>query len=73
MKIMVIGSGGREHAVIKKLSESPKCEKIYVLPGNGGMADTAECVPIGATDIEKAVEFVKGIVIEGGPAEMWWA
>ncbi len=57
MKIMVIGSGGREHAVIKKLSESPKCEKIYALPGNGGMADIAECVPIGATEIEKAVAF----------------
>ena len=57
MKLMVIGSGGREHAIIRKLKENPLAEKIYALPGNGGMADEAECVPIGATDIPAQVEF----------------
>ena len=57
MKLMVIGSGGREHAIIRKLKENPLAEKIYALPGNGGMTDEAECVPIGATDIPAQVEF----------------
>ena len=57
MKIMVVGGGGREHAIIKKIKENNDVEKIYALPGNGGMAKDAELVNIGATDIEKAVEF----------------
>ncbi len=57
MNIIVIGSGGREHAVIKKLKESPKCGTIYALPGNGGMADDAICVPVKATDIQAIAEF----------------
>jgi len=57
MNIMVIGSGGREHAIIKKIKENPKVEKIYALPGNGGIAQDAECVNIGAKDIQKQVEF----------------
>ena len=57
MKIMVVGGGGREHAIIKKIKENKDVEKIYALPGNGGMAKDAELVNIGATDIEKAVEF----------------
>lgn len=57
MKIMVVGGGGREHAIIKKLKESPKAEKIYALPGNGGIAADAECVPIGARDIDGIVKF----------------
>ncbi len=57
MKILVVGSGGREHAIIKKLKENPSVEKIYALPGNGGIAADAECVAIGAKDIEKIVEF----------------
>ena len=57
MKIMVVGGGGREHAIIKKIKENKAVEKIYALPGNGGMAKDAELVNIGATDIEKAVEF----------------
>ena len=52
MKILVVGGGGREHAVIKKLKENKDVEKIYALPGNGGIAKDAECVDIGATDIE---------------------
>ena len=57
MKVMVVGGGGREHAIIKKLKENKKIEKIYALPGNGGMANDAECVSIGAKDIEAQVEF----------------
>ena len=57
MKIMVVGGGGREHAIIKKLNESEKVEKIYALPGNGGISLDAECVDIGAKDIEKLVDF----------------
>ena len=57
MKIMVVGGGGREHAIIKKIKENKGVEKIYALPGNGGMAKDAELVNIGATDIEKAALF----------------
>ena len=57
MKIIVVGGGGREHAIIKKLKENPDIEKIYALPGNGGIAADAECVPIGATDIDGIVKF----------------
>ena len=57
MKVMVIGGGGREHAIIKKLKESKEITEIFALPGNGGMADDAVCVNIGAKDIEKQVEF----------------
>ena len=57
MKILVVGGGGREHAIIKKLKENKEIEKIYALPGNGGIAADAECVPIGATDIDGIVRF----------------
>ena len=57
MKIMVVGGGGREHAIIKKLKENKTVEKIYALPGNGGMTKDAECVEIGAKEIDKIVEF----------------
>ncbi len=57
MRLLVIGSGGREHAVVKKLKENPKAEKIYILPGNGGMENDGECVNIAATDIEGVCEF----------------
>lgn len=59
MKILMIGSGGREHALIKKLLESPKVEKIYCAPGNGGIACDAENVNISAMDIEDVVNFSK--------------
>ena len=59
MKIMVVGGGGREHAIIKKLKQSPKVDTIYALPGNGGIAADAECVNIGAVNIPEIVSFAK--------------
>ena len=56
---MVVGGGGREHAIIKKIKENKNVEKIYALPGNGGIAADAECVDIGAKDIEKITVFAK--------------
>ena len=57
MKIMVVGGGGREHAIIKKLKENKSVETVYALPGNGGIAQDAICVPIGAKEIDKIVDF----------------
>ena len=57
MKLLVVGGGGREHAIIKSLKKNPSVETVYALPGNGGIAKDAVCVPIGATDIEKIVAF----------------
>ena len=59
MKLMVIGGGGREHAIIKKLKENPAITEVYALPGNGGIAADATCVDIGAKDIPAQVEFAK--------------
>lgn len=58
MKVLVIGGGGREHAVVKKLSESPKINKIYCAPGNAGISQIAQCVNIKATDIDGILKFV---------------
>ena len=57
MKIMVVGGGGREHAIIKKIKENKEVTEIFALPGNGGIAADATCVEIGATEIEKIVSF----------------
>ncbi len=57
MKILVVGSGGREHAIIKKLKENQNITQIFALPGNGGMEKDATCVNIGAKDIENIVKF----------------
>ncbi len=59
MNILVVGGGGREHAVIKKIKENKAVEKIYALPGNGGIARDAECIDIAATDIEKITAFAE--------------
>ena len=59
MKILVVGSGGREHALVWKLAQSPKAKKIYCAPGNGGIAEYAECVDIGAMEFEKLAAFAK--------------
>ena len=57
MKIMVVGGGGREHTIIRKLAENKDIEKIYAMPGNGGIAADAECTGIGATKIDEIVAF----------------
>ncbi|MDD5863948.1 MAG: phosphoribosylamine--glycine ligase [Firmicutes bacterium] len=57
MKLLVVGGGGREHAIIRCLKKNPTVEVIYALPGNGGIAADAVCVPIGATEIDKIVAF----------------
>ena len=57
MKIMVVGGGGREHAIIKSLKKNKQVEEIFALPGNGGIAADATCVPVGAKDIENIVKF----------------
>ena len=59
MDILVIGGGGREHAIVRKLKESPRAGKLYCAPGNGGIARDAECVPISAMDIPAVVAFAK--------------
>ncbi len=60
MKILVVGGGGREHAIIKKLRQNRSITEIFVLPGNGGMAMDATCVNISATDLDGIVAFAKG-------------
>ncbi len=64
MNILVVGGGGREHAIIKKVKENKEIKKIYALPGNGGIASDAECVNIGAKDIPAIVEFAKNNAID---------
>lgn len=64
MKIMVVGGGGREHAIIKKLKENKDVAEIFALPGNGGIALDATCVPVKATDIEGIVNFAKENTID---------
>ncbi len=59
MKVLVVGGGGREHTIVWKLSQSPKVDKIYCVPGNAGIAQLSECVPIKATDIDGVVNFAE--------------
>lgn len=59
MKILIVGSGGREHAIAASVAKSPKAEKIYCAPGNAGIAQLAECVPIGAMEFDRLTEFAK--------------
>ena len=69
MKILIVGSGGREHAIAVSAAKSPKADKIYCAPGNAGIGQIAECVPIGAMEFDKLVAFAKekeiGLVIVG--------
>ncbi len=64
MKIMVVGGGGREHAIIKKLKENKSVTEIFALPGNGGIAKDATCVDIGAKEIDKICDFAKNEKID---------
>ncbi|MFV0435904.1 MAG: phosphoribosylamine--glycine ligase [Desulfopila sp.] len=64
MKVLVVGSGGREHALVWKIAQSPRVEKIYCAPGNGGMEGLAKCIDIGATDIKKLLEFAQAKKID---------
>ena len=59
MKVMVIGGGGREHAVVRSLKRSPQIDTLYALPGNGGIAADAVCVPIEPTDAAQIAAFAK--------------
>ena len=59
MKVLVIGSGGREHAIIRKLKENPTIEEIICAPGNGGIAADAKCVSVSAIDLSNMVELAK--------------
>ena len=59
MNILVVGSGGREHAIIKKIKENKSVDIIYALPGNGGIAADAQCVPVGAKDVDGICDFAK--------------
>ena len=64
MNILVVGGGGREHTIIKKLKENKSITQIFALPGNGGMAKDATCVNIGATDLDGIVAFAKENAID---------
>ena len=59
MKVLIVGSGGREHAIAWKVAQSPKVDKIYCAPGNAGIAEYAECVNITAMEFDKLVAFAK--------------
>ena len=59
MRVLVVGSGGREHAIVWKIAQSKKVDKIYCAPGNAGIASLAECVPIGAMELEKLADFAE--------------
>lgn len=59
MKVLVVGSGGREHAICRAVAKSPRVDKIYCAPGNAGIAALAECVPIGAMEFDKLVSFAR--------------
>ena len=59
MKVLIVGSGGREHAIAMSAARSPRVEKIYCAPGNGGISRVAECVPIGAMEFDRLVDFAR--------------
>ena len=64
MKVLVVGGGGREHALVWKIAQSPKVEKVYCAPGNAGIARLAECVDIPAEDIDRLFVFASGKKID---------
>ena len=64
MKVLIVGSGGREHAIATAVAKSSKVDKIYCAPGNAGIGQIAECVNIGAMEFDKLVEFAKNNEID---------
>lgn len=64
MKVLVVGSGGREHAIVASVAKSPRVDKIYCAPGNAGIAARAECVPIGAMEFDRLVAFAKETAVD---------
>ncbi len=64
MKVLVIGSGGREHAYVWKIAQSPLVKKIFCAPGNAGMTSLATCVPIDAEDVDELVTFARETMID---------
>ena len=71
MKVLVVGGGGREHALVWKLSQSPKVEKIYCAPGNAGTAMLAENLPLAADDVENLLAFAVVIRLSPTPSMDW--
>ena len=65
MKVLVVGSGGREHSLVWKIKQSKKVDKIYCAPGNAGIKKLAECVDISATDVKKLVDFAVKVDLYG--------
>ena len=59
MKVLIVGGGGREHAIAWKVAQSPKVEKLYCAPGNAGIAEVAECVDIGVMEFDRLVTFAR--------------
>ena len=59
MKVLIVGSGGREHAIAASVAKSPRVDKIYCAPGNAGIAEYAECVPIGAMEFDRLAAFAR--------------
>ena len=59
MKVLVIGGGGREHALVWKIAQSPKVKKVFCAPGNAGISGLATCISIDAEDVDKLLEFAK--------------
>ena len=64
MDILVVGGGGREHAIVCKLKESPRCGKLYCTPGNGGISKDAQCFEVAATDIQGVVALAKKLAVD---------
>ena len=74
MKILIVGGGGREHAIAAAVARSPKADKIYCAPGNAGIAEVAECVPLGVDEFDKIASFAKEKEVDlviVGPDVLW--
>ena len=70
MRVLVVGSGGREHALVWKLAQSPDVKEIYCAPGNPGIAQLATCLPIGVTDIVELADFAEKMKVDFIPTNI---